>query len=59
MKLRPGRHHADAIYLQQGDEPANSDPRVAICWNDDVAAAIINIINEHYERTGEWLRTTT
>lgn len=45
MRYRLGRHHADTIYRQLGDAPADEDKRVAIFWSVDLAAIALVALN--------------
>lgn len=45
MRYRLGRHHADTIYRQLGDAPADEDERVAIFWSVDLAAIALRAFN--------------
>lgn len=40
-RLRLGRHHADLVYVQNGDEPSNDDRRLGVFSTDRDAAMVV------------------
>lgn len=45
MKLRCGRKQPQNIYVQMGDEPADSDPYIGVIFDTGRAEEIIDIVN--------------
>lgn len=45
MKLRLGRHNKQLVYVQNGTEPSNDDPLMAVCMNPDLAALVVETFN--------------
>lgn len=46
MKLRQGRRVPRHLYEQQGPEPADSDPPVGMVDTPELAATIVQAVNE-------------
>lgn len=44
-RLRTGRHNKQIVYAQLGDEPADTDPMVAVFFNPVQAALILAVVN--------------
>jgi hypothetical protein len=45
VRLRTGRRNPRAIYLQRGDEPADTDPCAGLMLDPAVAMVIVETVN--------------
>lgn len=53
-RYRTGRHNHRTIYVQQGHEPARTDPQVGTMDTPDLGVLVVQLLNEHeaHQATG-------